>query len=64
MVTLEEINSSLDSNTNLTDDIKKKFLNLIKIFNKKFPDINLDRLNNKLKTVSFGKIGKFEKKGI
>ena len=60
---LEEIRISLKSNPNLTDEIRNKLFELIIVFNKKMPDINLSRLNEKLKTVKLGKLGKFERKG-
>ena len=60
---LEEIRISLKSNPNLTEEIKNKLFELVVIFNKKMPDINLSRLNEKLKTVKLGKLGKFERKG-
>ena len=63
MVSLEEIRLSLKNNPNLTDEVKNKLFELIIIFNKKLPEINLSRLNEKLKTVKFGKISKYEKKG-
>ncbi len=63
MVSLEEIRLSLKSNPNLTDDLRNKLFELIIVFNKKLPEINLSRLNERLKTVKFGKIGKYEKKG-
>ena len=60
---LEEIRVSLKSNPNLTDEIRNKLFELIIVFNKKMPDINLSKLNEKLKTVKLGKISKFERKG-
>ena len=60
---LEEIRVSLKSNPNLTDEIRNKLFELIIVFNKKMPDINLSRLNEKLKTVKLGKLSKFERKG-
>ena len=60
---LEEIRISLKSNPNLTDEIRNKLFELIIVFNKKIPDINLSRLNDRLKTVKLGKISKFERKG-
>ena len=60
---LEEIRISLKSNPNLTEDIKEKLFQLIIIFNNKMPNINLSRLNEKLKTVEFGRLGKFERRG-
>ena len=63
MSSLEEIRVSLKNNPNLTDEIRNKLFELIIIFNKKLPEINLSKLNEKLKSVRIGKIGKFEKKG-
>ena len=63
MSSLEEIKMSLASNPNLTDDIRNKMLDLIINLNKKMPEVNLSKLNNKLKTVKLGKISKFERKG-
>lgn len=60
---LEEIRISLKSNPNLTDDLREKLFGLIVIFNKKIPNINLSKLNEKLKTVKLGKLSKFERKG-
>ncbi len=63
MDSLEQIKASLENNPNLNDEIINKLFELVIIYHKKLPEINLSRLNEKLKTVSFGKIGKFEKKG-
>ena len=60
---LEQIKLSLKSNPNINDDIRNKFFELISIFHKKLPEVPLNRLNEKLKTVSFTKLGKFERKG-
>lgn len=60
---LEEIRMSLKSNPDLTEEIKNKLFELIIIFNKKMPDVNLSRLNERLKTVKLGKLSKFERKG-
>ena len=63
MGSLEEIKMSLKSNPNLTDEIRDKIVELIEITSKKIPEINLSKLSDKLKTVSIGKISKFERKG-
>ena len=60
---LEDIRISLKSNPNLNDEIRNKLFELVIVFNKKLPEINLSKLNEKLKTVKIGKIGKFERKG-
>ena len=51
MISLEEIRLSLKNNPNLTDEIRNKLFELIIIFNKKLPEINLSKLNEKLKSV-------------
>ena len=63
MNSLEDIKASLDSNTNLTEDVRERIYSLVKILNTKLKGINLDRLSKNLKTVQLGKIGIFERKG-
>ena len=60
---LDEIKISLDSNKNLEDSIKDKLFELVIIFNKKLPDISLDKFNELAKTVKLGRISKFENLG-
>ena len=64
MNTLEAIKVSLQSNPNLNDDIRKKLFELVTIFHKKLPDVSLTKLNEKLKTVKFSRMSKFERKGV
>ena len=64
MNTLEEIKVSLQSNPNLNDDIRKKLFELVTIFHKKLPEVDLTKLNEKLKTVKFSRMSKFERKGV
>jgi len=61
---LEDIKVSLQSNSNLTKDICAKVFELVTIFHKKLPEVNLSRLSEKLKTVKIGRMSKFERKGI
>ena len=60
---LDIIKQSLTSNPNLNDDIRKKLYSLISVLRKKLPDVDLTRLNERLKTVKIGKLGKYERKG-
>ena len=60
---LDQIKNSLDANYNLNKEIKVKLFELVIILHNKFPKLNLDKLNEKLKTVKIGRISKFEKKG-
>lgn len=61
---LEEIRSSLDNNLNLTREIKARLFELVVIFNSKFPDVNLQNLNNRLKTLKIEKSYKFLNKDV
>ena len=61
---LEEIKVSLQNNPNLNQEIKIKMLGLVNIFHKKLPEIDLSRLNEKLKTVKFSRMSKLERKGV
>ena len=61
---LEEIKVSLQNNPNLDQEIKIKMLGLVNIFHKKLPEIDLSRLNEKLKTVKFSRMSKLERKGV
>lgn len=60
---LEQIKNNLSVNVNLDDAIKTKLFELSIIFHNKFPNVRLDRLSEKLKTVKLGRISKFEKRG-
>ncbi len=59
MITLEVIQQSLDLNTLLSSDVKENIWELIVIFNKRFPDVNLAVLNDKIKTLQIKKGSKF-----
>ncbi len=56
---LNEIKNSLNSNPNLTDDIKDCLMELVVLFNGKFPNVNLANLNERLKTLKIIKGSKF-----
>ena len=57
------IKSSLSNNPNLTDEIREKLYSLIIILNKKIPQANLSKLNDKLGSVKIKKMGVLERKG-
>ena len=59
MVAIEEIKSSLNSNSNLTQKIKDNFLELILLFHEKFPEIALDNLDNRVKTLKIENLSKY-----
>lgn len=63
MEILDVIKESIDSNTDLEQSIKTKLFEMIIIFHNKFPNINLERFNELVKTVKLGRIGKYESRG-
>lgn len=63
MVGLDEIKSSLDSNSNLTEDIKTNLMELIVIFNNNFSNVDLSNLNERIKTLKILRGSKFLIKG-
>ena len=60
---MNQIKNNLDNNNYLSDSIRNQIFELINIFHKTFPEINLDRLNEKIGTVKIGKISLYERKG-
>ncbi len=59
MIGINEITNSLNSNPNITTEIKQYLLELIIIFNKRFPNVNLNILNERIKTLNIIKGSKF-----
>lgn len=60
---LDEIKISLENNPNLNDEIRRKIFDLIIVIHRKLPNVNLTRLNDKIKDVKMGKISRLERKG-
>ena len=56
---LDRIKSSLALNGNISQNVKDTIFDLVVIFNNSFPEINLDNLDQKLKTLSITKLNKF-----
>ncbi len=48
---IETIKTTLNTNENITDEVKENLLELITIFNNNFKDIDLANLNERLKTL-------------
>ena len=48
---VETIKNTLNANQNLTPEVRENLLELIEIFNKKFPDVDLGNLNERLKSL-------------
>lgn len=63
-MSLEDIKVALDSNPNLTDEIRDNLYSLTFIFNKEFPNIDLSNLFNHLKTLKIEKSSKFVNKRV
>ncbi len=59
MISMEEVKSSLNSNTFLTQDLKENIWQLVVKFNSKFPNISLSVLNEKIKDLQIIKGSKF-----
>ena len=63
-MTLEDVKVALDSNPNLTDELRDNIYGLIHIFNEKYPEISLNNLCNNLKTLNIVKSNKFLNKRV
>ena len=48
---IETIKNTLNTNQNITVEVKEGLLSLIQTFNEKFPEIDLTNLNERLKTL-------------
>ena len=48
---LKQIKTTLDSNDNITEEVKENLMELITIFNNNFKDIDLTNLDNRLKNL-------------
>ena len=63
-MTLEDVKKSLDSNLNLTDELRDNIYSLVVIFNSKFKEVPLDNLVYHLKTLKIEKSNKFVNKRV
>lgn len=59
MTNLDNIKNVLESNNNITREIKDNLFELIVIFNNKFPEIDLGNLESHVKTLKIKKSSKF-----
>lgn len=60
---INQIKANLDTNNYLSEEIKKQIFELINLFHQTFPNINLDKLKEKIGNVKVGKISLYERKG-
>jgi hypothetical protein len=56
---IDLVKESLDKNTNLTEEFKENLFELILIFNKHYPEVELKLLTSRLETINFETVGKF-----
>ncbi len=63
-MTLEDVKVALDSNLELTDELRDNIYGLVHIFNEKYPDISLNNLCNNLHTLKIVKSNKFLNKRV
>ena len=59
MTDLDVIKNTLTNNEYLSNEMKDNLFELVVVFNKQFPDIALDRLNEKLISLKIEKINSF-----
>lgn len=64
MERIESIKTALNDNQNLTSEIKENLLELTQIFHEHYPDISLDNLEERLKTLKIERISKFLNKDV
>jgi len=56
---IDQIKLSLDSNPNLSDEMRDMIYGLTVVFNKTFPEVRLKNLSEKLKTLKINKVSRF-----
>lgn len=61
---MDSIKASLDNNKNLSKEVSDGIFELVVIFHKNFPTVNLENLNERLKTLKIEKTSKFEKSNV
>ena len=59
MTDLDMIKETISNNEYLSIEMKDNLFELVVVFNKEFPDITLDKLNEKLKNLKIEKINSF-----
>ena len=64
MISLENVYSSIDENTNLDSNIKENIKELITIFNETFPNIDLSNFAKRIKGLKIEKSNKYINKRV
>ena len=60
---LEQIKDNLYSNESLTIEVKEQIFKLISLFHQTFPDVALDKFNERIGNVKVSKVSMYERKG-
>ncbi len=61
---MNSIQTSLQDNKNISKEVGEGIFELVVIFHNNFPNVNLENLNKRLKTLKIEKTSKFEKSHI
>ena len=64
IMTIEILNNTIDNNNNIDAPLKENIKELIVIFNKMFPGVDLTNLNNRLATLKIEKSNKLMNKRV
>lgn len=64
MITIEQIETSLNTNPNLTQPLKANLLELTSLFHEKFKEVSLENLNNRLKTLKVESLNRYVTKEV
>lgn len=64
MITIDDVKVTLDNNPYLEKEIKENIKELLDIFNTRFPDVNLQNLNNRIGNLKIEKSNKFINKRV
>lgn len=59
MVTIEQIATTLNQNSNFTQEMKQNILELVNLFHEKFPGVSLENLNNRLRTLQIENLNRY-----
>lgn len=61
---MDNVKTSLENNKYITKEVKEGIFELVVIFHNSFPNVNLENLDKRLKTLKIEKTSKFEKSNI
>ena len=64
MVTIKDLELSLNQNPQIIQELKENLLNLIVLFHEKFPEVSLENLNNRLSTLTIENLNRYVTKEI